>query len=43
MLVSLCLNNLSYLYSRQGKNYKSLAVALRAVGIIQEHLEQLRE
>lgn len=41
MLVSLCLNNLVYLYSKQGKYYKSLAVALKAIGILQEHLECL--
>lgn len=36
--MSVCLNNLAYLYSRQGKIYKSLAVALKAVSIIQDHL-----
>jgi hypothetical protein len=42
MLLGICMNNLTYLYARQGKIYKALAVALKGISAIQWHLEDLR-
>ena len=43
MLMGVCLNNLTYMYARQGKVYRALAVALKGINIIQWHLEDLKE
>lgn len=43
MLIGTCFNNLTYLYSKQGKIYRALSVALKGINAIQEHLEDLKE
>lgn len=43
MLMGICLNNLTYLYARQGKIYRALAVALKGISILQWHLEDLKD
>ena len=42
MLMGVCLNNLAQIYSRQGKIYKSLAIALKGINLIEWHLEALK-
>jgi transcriptional regulator with XRE-family HTH domain len=42
MLMGISLSNLACLYAKHGKVYKALAIALKAIGILEWHLQELK-
>ncbi len=43
MLFSICFSNLAYIYLKNEKLYKSLEASLKAISILQSHLQDLKK